>query len=220
MYSRACSVHCQTYWRSFIPVRVSIPRLYPEAVFDGFFLDSDGGQADAARQSKAEMLTTNASVPDDHEGFAKEGFAELWSIPRPRAEVASDLEGFADGNPEPYSTFNSTDSPEGGLLFSGSGLSLGWSRVVTLEYEHHDAWHQAMNNLMRPEHRVGSATPCYYDPGWDGTSAVIQSSQLAFEDEMGYTMWLWLLVTLLAGASAGLAYRVRSADMTMEKEMY
>ena len=77
-----------------------------------------------------------------------------------------------------------------------------------------------MNNLMRPEHRVGSATPCYYDPGWDGTSAVIQSSQLAFEDEMGYTMWLWLLVTLLAGASAGLAYRVRSADMTMEKEMY
>ena len=63
-----------------------------------------------------------------------------------------------------------------------------------------------MHELRRPEHVVGSEWPCFYDPDWDPHAAVIPSAQLAFESEMGYSLWRWALLALcvlllLAGAA-------------------
>ena len=85
-------------------------------------------------------------------------------------------------------------------------LTLRWSRVVTLRYEHGASRDGAMHELRRPEHLVGSAWPCFYDPDWDPHAAVIPSAQLAFESEMGYSLWRWALLALcvlllLAGAA-------------------
>ena len=179
IYNRGCSIHCQAYWRSFLPVRVSVA-----ALGRGFYIDSDGGWDDAARENKAEMLAPNATPP---------------AATVDRSEVASDLEGFENGTPESYSP--SVSGSHHGLV------TFGWSRVVTLMYEHRASRDAAMANLMQPEHLLGSVTPCYYDPYWSIASAVIPSSQLAFESEMGYTVEVWVAVALLVVGSLALACR-------------
>ena len=71
-------------------------------------------------------------------------------------------------------------------------LAIGLTPILTLTLTLTLTRHE----LRRPEHLVGSAWPCFYDPDWDPHAAVIPSAQLAFESEMGNPIPSTLTLTL------------------------
>jgi len=76
----------------------------------------------------------------------------------------------------------------------------GFSRVVTLVYEHGSSRGAAMRKVGSPWFAPGSVSDCYYEPYWNPNSPTLPGRYLAFGHEMGYQIWKWLLllVTLLA----------------------
>ena len=174
VHRKACSVHCLPYWRAFVPVRVSVDRYETAGVF---YADDDPRAVSSAKTDWQAMLSVNASTSAQR------------SAGNDRADALGAIEG---GDAAVYSPYSDTAARA-----QGYSVNLGWSRLVTLVYNHGPSRSGAIYEMERPEHIIGTVQECYYDPDWNTRSALLPASQVAFASEMGYTTWKWLLLVLL-----------------------
>ena len=174
VFSKQCSVQCMPYWRSFIPVRVTVQSPEP-----GFYATPAHTMSLRARTdavgSFQQMLTTNATTAYNHQKLNV-------------SDSKSHLQNFDD-----VSTYS---LPEYSASAPFEPLAEGFSRVVTSVYDHHGSRRAAIANLDRPEFYPSVTTPCFYEPRWDPHAPFVTSAELAFASEMGFRLWKWLILGL------------------------
>lgn len=189
--SKLCSFRCEPFWRSFVPVRLSVARPAsgfferaddpsPQAALQGYRATMARNQTPSASQTQAALANVNHSDADQLSVGADQ--ATEYALP-----------GFGGGAFVPM-------------------VHDAYSRVATLVYEHGASRGRAMHNLMRWEFAPGVVSECYYEPGWDPHAPFLPSHQVAFADEMGYALWKWLLLAVcLALSGLGVALWFRPA---------
>jgi hypothetical protein len=178
---KQCSIHCLPYWRSFIPIRISLPY-----AAEGFYRSSQDPTPRQALRGFKQVLSVNGTT----ETQRKERLNSVNRTDLSSGHFVETAETFSVTGYEGYSF-----SP---------GVDDGFSRVVTLVYQHGASRRKALDKLRQPWFYPGVVSECYYEPDWDPHSSFVPSGHVAFSHEMGYRLWKWLLL-LLALAGVGVS---------------
>jgi len=168
VFSRACTIKCVPYWRSFVPIRVSTYHPAP-----GFYANAHDASVAQALTDYRALLSVNATS------------AAVQQAAINRSDAAKSVE------------VATTYTPPGFAGTSGATVMEGFSRVVTLVFQHGASQSAAMRNLDQPHFAPGAVSECYYDPHWQLAAAMIPRTQLYFSHEMGWSLWKWFLLLLL-----------------------
>jgi hypothetical protein len=158
VYARACTVNCVPYWRSFVPIRVVVGAPAP-----GFFLKPEDRQALYEYSAMMSVNATPAAVKEQY----------LAGVDRTDPALTDAVE-----MAETYTLpgFASVTTPS---------VTGGYSRVLTVKYEHGAYRTSAIRNLQQPQFMPGTVSECFYDPHLNPNAAMISREYLKFADEMG-----------------------------------
>jgi hypothetical protein len=158
VYARACTVNCVPYWRSFVPIRVTVGAPAP-----GFGQESEDRQAQYEFSAMMSVNATPAAVKEQY----------LAGVDRTDSDLTDAVE-----MAETYTLpgFASVTTPS---------VTQGYSRVLTVKYEHGAYRTSAIRNLQQPQFMPGMVSECFYDPRLNPNAAMISREHLKFADEMG-----------------------------------
>ncbi len=159
VYARACSIRCVPHWRSFVPIRVSVYEPAP-----GFYEDqSEQASQQALSEYRAVMSVNATSAAAKQEQLATVNRTDALKLVEMAEAYA--LPGFA-----------SATAPV---------VMQGFSRVLTVVYQHGASRNAALRNLKQPHFAPGVVSDCFYDPHVKPNAAMISRGQLYFSHEMG-----------------------------------
>lgn len=200
VYDRLCSIRCAVHWRSFVPLRIVV--LEPAIGFrpEGEATDADADASAALEHMLSVNQTSDAAqgigdrIDGSATGCGEDGHDACVEMPHDLKPLASPWQEGEVDVPDPAG--------------ADAGISTSdelWARTVVVEYDHGASHSSATANLRRPEMAPGQTSVCYFDPWVRDQGLVIPSTELAFESEMGYSAWKWVLFSLpLAGFIAAL----------------
>lgn len=181
--AKACHISCVPYWRSFIPIRMSLPLPTP-----GFYADDKDTTATAALAGYQAVLAVNATsaaFKAEHEATVN------------RTDTAKLVELAEVFTPDGYGTA----TPLG---------HEGYGRTLTLRYEHWESRRRAVDHMHAWHFAPGMVSECFFDPLMRPGATVVKAGDggmVYFGHEMGFTLWKWMLLLLLALATALSCYQ-------------
>ena len=173
---KACNIRCVPYWRSFLPITVTVDGPAP-----GFTSSASEAASAAASVYRAE-ITTNASAALAYDATQKAVN---------KSDSASLVQEASAYSLAAYNGYT-----------GASALDAGYHRVVTVVYQHGASRARALAKLSEPQFTPGAISECFYDPDWHPSAQLVKREQLYFLHEMGYALWKWVLLLLLACGSA------------------
>jgi hypothetical protein len=180
VFAKACSIRCEAWWRSFVPIRISLAA--PAVGFLPDAQDTSAAAALAGYRSVMSNATMAAAARAEQEAKLNRTdtvkLVELAEVYTPGGVEAQ--------QPPPF-------------------VRQGYGRVVTAVYEHRSSRGRAIDHLEEAHFIPGIVSECFYDPRMRPGASVVKAGdggELYFGHEMGFTLWKWMLLLLLALATA------------------